>query len=145
MNSLAEAAGLPIGLAPVGVIQIRDDDTLAGGGMQKLTILDEDADVLGASSGVEKHQVAGLGSIWGLPSATVGGYPAVIRGRSVRGRSIARSPSSQRRAAIGRRCGRARHATPDIDPEALSELHWLSRAGCWALRARQDFDIQSVN
>ena len=55
MNSLAEAAGLPIGLAPVGVIQIRDDDPLAGGGMQKLAILDEDADVLGASSGIEKH------------------------------------------------------------------------------------------
>src|SRR5574344_1342634 len=60
MNSVAEAAGLPVGLAPVGVIQIRDDDSLAGGGMQELAILDEDADVLGAAAGVEKHQIARL-------------------------------------------------------------------------------------
>ena len=60
MNLLTEAAGLPIGLAPVGVIQIRDDDPLAGGGMQELAILDEDADVLGAPSGIEKYQIAWL-------------------------------------------------------------------------------------
>ena len=60
MNSVAEAAGLPVGLAPVGVVQIRDDDPLAGGGMQELAILDEDADVLGAAAGVEKHQIANL-------------------------------------------------------------------------------------
>src|SRR5574344_469096 len=63
MNSVAEAAGLPVGLAPVGVIQIRDDDSLAGGGMQELAIIDEDADVLGASPGIEKHQIARLQAV----------------------------------------------------------------------------------
>ena len=51
---IGQTARLPVGFTPVRVIQIRDNDTLAGRGMEKLAIADEDTDMLAPTTGVEK-------------------------------------------------------------------------------------------
>ena len=57
---IGQTAGLPVGFTPVRVIQIRDNDPLAGRGMEKLAIANEDTDMLAPATCIEKQQIPRL-------------------------------------------------------------------------------------